>query len=704
MALLLFLEVVRTRTPVAFRGDSGHRHWRDGSIGEIGIRNARGVSNSEFAAMQQMSSSPSATARSSALPAGVRARVWIEARHFFSRADAQSRCWLWFARDDGQVRALLMPSHCLNRDELLADLVRIFDAGQEEEFLPGATQDARALPDAPIVPVPRWQISWGHPVQRAIREFAASLDHDVLQALGDLETPGPFFGSVANYNRLISLAQPFRLHRLQALAGFPPLVAPMLLEVLDRPDMFGNDYEADRFRLQPRVSDEVLHAIDFGRDLIGALAASYRVDRALVRSPLCRSPWASGAIPTEALRLFAALPARARPRHANEAEPRLQHLKSLALAGTRAHEIEAIASAFAQGWNETWARLEIIGQPLQTSLHNTRDFLDAAVEQVAMPESLAGMSRESLGLAWVARRGLESLLLASKRWHAQALEELPVPAPAAPRTTLERAVEEIELEGGSIQELLTESAMIEEGERMHHCVADYWTDCLTEGTRIVHLQLPDGERATAEYGLHGGAHDPYFSLEQLLGPCNATVSATMDRLADDVLGLLNAPAQHERRKRVADSAHAAMCEARDQPTRRRTIRRLDLRSRHELAQVVAWCQQQNAWKQRRGELFRGCVAGFQYADGARVIDRLQPGDALVLAREPDNAHDRYAVRVDWRGRRLGYIPRGQNRNMALLLDAGTSLDAHIVAVNRGNEPWTQLEIRVERVETNSVQT
>src|SRR5690606_37303291 len=114
-------------------------------------------------------------------------------------------------------------SHCMHRDDLLPDLVRAFDADPFEESLPAGLRDTvRALPDAPVVPLPRWQVSWGHPVQRAIREFAASLDQDVLHTLGDLETPGPFFGSVANYNRLATLREPVRTHRLQALTGFPP--------------------------------------------------------------------------------------------------------------------------------------------------------------------------------------------------------------------------------------------------------------------------------------------------------------------------------------------------------------------------------------------------------------------------------------------------------------------------------------------------
>ena len=631
--------------------------------------------------------------------------MWIEARHFFSRGDAQNRCWLWLVRHDGEVRALVMPSHYLNKDDLLPDLVRIFDADQTEESLPGATMDiAHALPNAPIVPVPRWQVSWGHPMQRAIREFATHLDKDVLHTLGDLETPGPFFGSVANYNRLISLGHPKRIHRLQALTEFPPLVAPLLLDAPERPDMFGDAESTPAPKPQP-ANDRVLASIDQGRDLIGELAAYYRVDRALVRSAVCRTPWASGAIPAEALRLFATLPAHARPHRVSEAEPYFRLLECLPFATSRAGDMKFLANTFTRGWNETWKQLETIGQPLPTRLRITRDFLAAPLDQAMLPESLAGLSRENLGLAWVSRRGLESLLQASKRWHEQPLEQLPVPPPSLPPSALEpMLLETVALEGGCIKELLTTAALIEEGQRMHHCVADYWNDCLTLGTRIVHLQLPDGERATAEYGLHTDATDPRFSLEQLMGPCNAEVSATMDHLAHSVLGLLNAPNQHQRRLRVADAAHAMDKATHNRLLPRHTIRRLDSRSRRELEQVITWCERQEIWKQRCSELFCGCIAGLQYADGRHIIDQLQPGDALTLMREPDNPHDGHAVRVNWRDHKLGYIPRDQNHTIAALLDAASTLDAHIVAVNHGREPWQQVEIRVGRSEVTAARS
>lgn len=71
------------------------------------------------------------------------------------------------------------------------------------------------------------------------------------------------------------------------------------------------------------------------------------------------------------------------------------------------------------------------------------------------------------------------------------------------------------------------------------------------------------------------------------------------------------------------------------------------------------------------------LAGFRYGEAAAVWPSLQQGDALDLVREPDNPHDANAVRVDWRGRKLGYVPRRENAAVAWGLDRGAPLRARV---------------------------
>ncbi len=88
------------------------------------------------------------------------------------------------------------------------------------------------------------------------------------------------------------------------------------------------------------------------------------------------------------------------------------------------------------------------------------------------------------------------------------------------------------------------------------------------------------------------------------------------------------------------------------------------------------------------------VAGFQFHEGKRLWDQLQIGDALTLVREPGNAHDARAVRVEWNGHMLGYVPRAENDAVARQLDRGNKLEARIVRLTKHRDPWKRIEFEV----------
>ena len=88
------------------------------------------------------------------------------------------------------------------------------------------------------------------------------------------------------------------------------------------------------------------------------------------------------------------------------------------------------------------------------------------------------------------------------------------------------------------------------------------------------------------------------------------------------------------------------------------------------------------------------LAGFRYGEAAQVWDRLREGDALRLVREPDNPHDPNAVRVEWQGRRLGYVPRRENAAVAWGLDRGAALRARVSRLAEHPNPARLLEFEV----------
>ena len=88
------------------------------------------------------------------------------------------------------------------------------------------------------------------------------------------------------------------------------------------------------------------------------------------------------------------------------------------------------------------------------------------------------------------------------------------------------------------------------------------------------------------------------------------------------------------------------------------------------------------------------LAGFRYAEAAEVWPLLSPGDMLELVREADNLHDAHAVRVEWRGRKLGYVPRRENAAVAWGLDRGTAMRARISRLAEHANPARRIEFEI----------
>jgi hypothetical protein len=88
------------------------------------------------------------------------------------------------------------------------------------------------------------------------------------------------------------------------------------------------------------------------------------------------------------------------------------------------------------------------------------------------------------------------------------------------------------------------------------------------------------------------------------------------------------------------------------------------------------------------------LAGFQYHAGKALWEQMKVGDPLTLVREPDNAYDPRAVRVEWQGHKLGYVPRKENEAVARQLDRGNKLEARIVQLRKHRDPWKRVEFEV----------
>ena len=100
------------------------------------------------------------------------------------------------------------------------------------------------------------------------------------------------------------------------------------------------------------------------------------------------------------------------------------------------------------------------------------------------------------------------------------------------------------------------------------------------------------------------------------------------------------------------------------------------------------------WSATRLRVQTVTLAGVAYHQSNSVWARLNEGDALTLVREADNKHDPLAVRIDWQGHVLGYLPRDQSGPIATALDRGTALSARISKLREHPNPRERILIEV----------
>ncbi|MGE5508976.1 MAG: single-stranded-DNA-specific exonuclease RecJ [Chitinophagales bacterium] len=84
--------------------------------------------------------------------------------------------------------------------------------------------------------------------------------------------------------------------------------------------------------------------------------------------------------------------------------------------------------------------------------------------------------------------------------------------------------------------------------------------------------------------------------------------------------------------------------------------------------------------------FNTKAVGVTFEGRQEVLRRLQPGEALLLKREPENPHDPQAVRVETvDGQQVGYLRAGLARHLGPALDKGWQYTAVVSALTGGEE-------------------
>lgn len=93
------------------------------------------------------------------------------------------------------------------------------------------------------------------------------------------------------------------------------------------------------------------------------------------------------------------------------------------------------------------------------------------------------------------------------------------------------------------------------------------------------------------------------------------------------------------------------------------------------------------------------VAGIRYRENINeLLNALDVGDGVILAREPENEYDELAIVVqNTEGQKLGYVPRANNDIPAHLMDAGKILVGTITELKKPDDReylWNALSIDI----------
>lgn len=645
------------------------------------------------------------------LPLCVLARQWVWPEQLydapprgFGDQDRQMRVWLALA--DGRVLALRFAQLASPDDRAIAPALAALEGdlrGLRQGLEPPGVGYVHVLYGAPLAPPPRIRARSGRVEGNLV--WAPGLEAEVLEVLRSLKGL-KFYLSVRNYNRLATLPDEVRLRRLQALLRFPPLVAPILLTAHQYPNCFDGRRHAWRY-----PNPDVEAVIDQGKDLTGALARHYGISKGLVRSAVNAEYWEAGYEARRAvLRFLDALPANKRPADTAALMRELQLLHDyLRLFGEdddglpHAPRLPTThARAFALGWAETWQHLRSRYAPLYRSFADVGDFVAAARhDAVRLTGRRRGPSLRRLVAAWIQAYGLLGLMRDSVHWHAwRPRQKSMLPPPKASVPVLPALVGEYEEGGFHAWEFLTAAALDEEGFEMRHCVGGYWPDCL-DGERIFALRAADGRRATAQFvPTHDSLRprDAVYRLVQLRGPCNAEVFDDLAAFAKRLETHINAPEREEARRAVLRGSVGTEPEDTSPPAPPRPG--LDPGSARRLPAVLAVLELTPVGPQA---LLAAFVAGYDYHDGPRIEAECgalpAPNDALPLVREPDNLHDALAVRIDWQGFQLGYVPRPDNADIARRLDANEPLACRLLRFDPTEPAWRRIEFVIEEATT-----
>jgi len=89
------------------------------------------------------------------------------------------------------------------------------------------------------------------------------------------------------------------------------------------------------------------------------------------------------------------------------------------------------------------------------------------------------------------------------------------------------------------------------------------------------------------------------------------------------------------------------------------------------------------------EIAKFFIAGLQYTHAQEL--RLYQGEYLIMQKEPDNPNDAYAIAIYKAEHKLGYVPKGINRELYWQLD---ELEVVVEEYFAEAPPWERILVSI----------
>lgn len=89
------------------------------------------------------------------------------------------------------------------------------------------------------------------------------------------------------------------------------------------------------------------------------------------------------------------------------------------------------------------------------------------------------------------------------------------------------------------------------------------------------------------------------------------------------------------------------------------------------------------------------VAGVKHHKLFSVINEIEEGKKLNLVLEPTNTFDPYAVRIEYEGTMLGYVPKKHSEEVyQWIKDAHQKVGCTVIELNKEIDPWRMLKVSI----------